>query len=273
MLPVSRMRELRTGRAGFAAALLALLPLSAAGQGSDCYAWAEDGPVRLDWVQTQDGYYTLRFFTPPGRRQNELRLNELSFSTFDIPFDDVSFVSRPEDAYQVTPVDLGDRTRFDYALTDPLDGPTYSSLAFILMARPPAGVAEREAVWHYDLDDLTTGENLRGTLDFVSIEALDCGDRGQRFCGQVTADCDDDGRPDVCQVAAGVGVDCDASGVLDSCEGVCVGDFDGNAAVDMDDLARVLANFGGGAAGDLTCDDVTDLRDLGLLLRNFGSCK
>jgi len=52
----------------------------------------------------------------------------------------------------------------------------------------------------------------------------------------------------------------------------CEGDIDGNGAVDLSDLAALLATFGStSAVGDLTGDGVVDLSDLALLLANFGS--
>ena len=51
----------------------------------------------------------------------------------------------------------------------------------------------------------------------------------------------------------------------------CVGDVDGNNAVDLADLNLVLANFGTGAGGDVTGDGNTDLADLNLILANFGN--
>lgn len=58
----------------------------------------------------------------------------------------------------------------------------------------------------------------------------------------------------------------------------CVGDVDGNGAVDLSDLTQLLSNFGtssGATAeqGDLDADGDVDLSDLTLLLANFGvSC-
>lgn len=55
---------------------------------------------------------------------------------------------------------------------------------------------------------------------------------------------------------------------------ICPGDLDGNAQVELADLALLLSHFGGpGSAsdGDINGDGVVDLSDLAILLSNFGS--
>lgn len=53
--------------------------------------------------------------------------------------------------------------------------------------------------------------------------------------------------------------------------GGCPGDVDGDGDVDLQDLATLLANFGGaGPLGDLDGDGDVDLQDLATLLANFG---
>lgn len=52
----------------------------------------------------------------------------------------------------------------------------------------------------------------------------------------------------------------------------CVGDVNGDNAVDLDDLDLVLSNFGQMTpSGDATGDGVIDLDDLDLVLANFGT--
>jgi hypothetical protein len=58
--------------------------------------------------------------------------------------------------------------------------------------------------------------------------------------------------------------------------GACPGDLDGNFAVDLADLAIMLANFGttsGATAeqGDLDGDGDVELQDLALILAAFGA--
>lgn len=53
----------------------------------------------------------------------------------------------------------------------------------------------------------------------------------------------------------------------------CLGDFNGDRVVNLDDLAQVLGVFGRTADGDLDCDGDTDLADLAILLGQYGiSC-
>lgn len=89
-------------------------------------------------------------------------------------------------------------------------------------------------------------------------------------------DCNNNQRPDNCDIADGRSADVNHNGVPDECEGViCVGDLDGDADVDIADLALLLSNFGstGSAAGDLDGDGDVDIADLSLLLSRFGlSC-
>ncbi len=46
-------------------------------------------------------------------------------------------------------------------------------------------------------------------------------------------------------------------------------DLDGDGATDVDDLERVLRDFGIAASGDVTCDGVTDLDDVHAILRHI----
>lgn len=54
----------------------------------------------------------------------------------------------------------------------------------------------------------------------------------------------------------------------------CGGDFDDSGVVDIDDLTRLLSNFGASGAqyedGDMTADNVIDLNDLTELLSRYG---
>lgn len=49
------------------------------------------------------------------------------------------------------------------------------------------------------------------------------------------------------------------------------GDTNGDGAVNLTDLATLLANFGGNGSGDVTGDGRVNLQDLALLLSNFGA--
>ena len=58
-----------------------------------------------------------------------------------------------------------------------------------------------------------------------------------------------------------------------TCTQTCTGDFNGDNAVDGNDLGTLLAAWGSaGGPTDLNSDGVTDGNDLGLLLANWGGC-
>jgi hypothetical protein len=58
-----------------------------------------------------------------------------------------------------------------------------------------------------------------------------------------------------------------------TCTQTCTGDFNGDNAVDGNDLGTLLAAWGtAGGPTDLNSDGVTDGNDLGLLLANWGGC-
>lgn len=64
--------------------------------------------------------------------------------------------------------------------------------------------------------------------------------------------------------------------VLETAAGSCPGDLDGNGAVELQDLATLLAHFGqpsgaGAADGDIDGDGDVDLQDLASLLGQFGA--
>ncbi len=87
-----------------------------------------------------------------------------------------------------------------------------------------------------------------------------------------STDTDNDGPADLVFVGGGD----DGEGFVSVIEGnpiVCIGDIDGDAAIDGTDLGILLVNFGlTGVPGDLDDDGVIDQTDLGILLSNWGAC-
>jgi hypothetical protein len=58
-----------------------------------------------------------------------------------------------------------------------------------------------------------------------------------------------------------------------TCTQTCIGDFNGDNAVDGNDLGILLAAWGTiGGPTDLNQDGVTDGNDLGLMLARWGGC-
>lgn len=99
---------------------------------------------------------------------------------------------------------------------------------------------------------------------------------GFDFVPDAGTDCNNNQRPDNCDIASGRSADVNHNGIPDECESViCAGDLDGDADVDIGDLALLLSNFGStaGGAGDLDGDGDVDITDLSMLLSRFGvSC-
>ncbi len=86
------------------------------------------------------------------------------------------------------------------------------------------------------------------------------------------SDCNANGVTDTCDLADGLLTDADDDGQPDEC---CPGDFDGNGAIGLSDLAILLAAFAqppdAQGQGDVDGDRDVDLNDLMLLLTRFGS--
>jgi hypothetical protein len=85
-------------------------------------------------------------------------------------------------------------------------------------------------------------------------------------------DCNGNGIPDACEIAADPSLDTSGNGILDSCQRAA-GDFNLDGAIDGADLAAMLALWGTNgapAAADLNGDGIVDGADLAILLGNWG---
>ncbi|MFM1867594.1 MAG: hypothetical protein RL591_1002 [Planctomycetota bacterium] len=98
------------------------------------------------------------------------------------------------------------------------------------------------------------------------------------YTGATPADCNANGLLDSCEIAAGWAVDGNGNGVLDICENgllACPADFDQNGVVDGADLTQIL-NAWGPAPGlpglDLVPDGTIDGADLAAVLNAWGVC-
>ena len=92
----------------------------------------------------------------------------------------------------------------------------------------------------------------------------------------LSADCNANGAPDECDIAAGTSTDGNGDGIPDECQSPCPGDLNGDGAVGVEDLATLLSNFGvasgaTAAGGDLDGDGDVDLSDLAQMLTLFGA--
>ena len=98
------------------------------------------------------------------------------------------------------------------------------------------------------------------------------------YTAATTSDCNANGLLDSCEIAKGYAVDGNGNGVLDECEkGLidCAADLDGNGAVDAFDLATMLESWGetkGKTTADIDGDGSVGSLDLSVLLNTWGAC-
>ena len=86
-------------------------------------------------------------------------------------------------------------------------------------------------------------------------------------------DCNANGLLDSCEIPSNPNLDRNLDGILDSCQ--CLADISGNGVVDGVDLAFVLGSWGvgGGKAGaDINGDGVVAGEDLAMVLGAWGAC-
>jgi hypothetical protein len=98
------------------------------------------------------------------------------------------------------------------------------------------------------------------------------------YIGATSADCNANGLLDSCEIAAGLAVDLNGNGVIDVCEHAfttCPADFDRDGFVGPADLAQLL-NAWGPAPNlpglDLVPDGVINAADLATILGAWGTC-
>jgi hypothetical protein len=94
-------------------------------------------------------------------------------------------------------------------------------------------------------DDFAASVDIDGDL-LVAGQVIDYEDGGVGgiyvYAGVLGMDCNGNGAPDSCDIAAGTSLDNNGDGVPDECEGTP--DFDGDGDVDPADLATLLAGWG-----------------------------
>ena len=104
-------------------------------------------------------------------------------------------------------------------------------------------------------------------------ELLDIADEVLNNLAFVELDCNGNGIPDACDIAAGASQDVNANGVPDECE--CLGDLDRDGQVGLSDLAILLSNYSVSSGmlyelGDMIGDGAIDLADLAALIGAYG---
>ena len=98
------------------------------------------------------------------------------------------------------------------------------------------------------------------------------------YTGATSADCNANGLIDSCEINAGLALDRNGTGVIDICENGlsnCPADFDRDGLVGPTDLAKLLAAWGSATRVpglDLVPDGVIDAADLAAILGTWGSC-
>jgi len=121
--------------------------------------------------------------------------------------------------------------------------------------------------------------NLNGVHDAYDIRdgvSLDCDESGvPDSCefANPSEDCNNNNTPDLCDIQSGTSADVNGNNVPDECE--CEGDVDGDGTVNIDDIIEVILAWGdvGPNPADLNGDQVVNAVDLGLVLTYYGSCQ
>ena len=98
------------------------------------------------------------------------------------------------------------------------------------------------------------------------------------YITSTSADCNANGLLDTCEIAAGLGADVNRNGQLDECEDpiiACPGDFNLDHLVNGADMGMLLAAWGPNAppAIDLNADGSVGGADLAILLGAWGPCQ
>jgi hypothetical protein len=120
--------------------------------------------------------------------------------------------------------------------------------------------------WVFFGADTALGHRFGASLALAG-EALVIGSPGANaaylFGPGFGADCDSDGEPDLCQIAAGA-TDANHDGVPDSCQTpVCRADFNGSGGVSVQDIFDFLAAyFSGDPRADFNTSGAVSVQDI-----------
>ena len=115
----------------------------------------------------------------------------------------------------------------------------------------------------------------------AAVDPLFCGgstwiEARLRYTGAAPSDCNANGVLDSCEIASGNQADSDGNGIPDECSNPilpCPPDFDGDGFVNGSDLGALLAYWGGtNPYYDLDHDGAVGGGDLGILLSAWGIC-
>ena len=116
----------------------------------------------------------------------------------------------------------------------------------------------------------------------IAVDAYGCNggtwiEASLEYIGALPADCNANGLLDSCEIAAGYGPDVNHNGVVDTCESLilpCPTDFNQNGRTDGADLGMLLSAWGASNQPGLDLDrnGRIDGADLGMLLSGWGPC-
>ena len=119
------------------------------------------------------------------------------------------------------------------------------------------------------------GNGEHDAFDIAKGVALDCDQSGvPDTCEHPSAvtDCNGNGISDLCDCFSGFSSDINTNNVPDECE--CTGDIDANGVVDVDDIIWVLVSWGadGTSEADVNSDGIVNGADLAIVLQGWGQC-
>ena len=119
------------------------------------------------------------------------------------------------------------------------------------------------------------GNGEHDAFDIAKGVALDCDQSGvPDTCEHPSAvtDCNGNGISDLCDCYSGFSSDINTNNVPDECE--CTGDIDANGVVDVDDIIWVLVSWGadGTSEADVNSDGIVNGADLAIVLQGWGQC-
>jgi hypothetical protein len=131
-------------------------------------------------------------------------------------------------------------------------------------------------------DSIAPDGSMRITLTpSAAVDRLFCGgdtwiEISVVYIGAASSDCNANGVLDSCEIAAGTQADSDGNGIPDECVDPilpCPADFDGNGFVNGADLSALLSDWGGSNPYyDVNRDGVINGADLAQLLSLWGLC-
>jgi hypothetical protein len=131
-------------------------------------------------------------------------------------------------------------------------------------------------------DSIAPDGSMRITLTpSAAVDRLFCGgdtwiEVSVTYIGAASSDCNANGVLDSCEIAAGTQADSDGNGIPDECVDPilpCPADFDGNGLVNGADLGALLSDWGGtNPYYDVNRDGLINGADLGELLALWGVC-